>query len=262
MNMRRLLITSTLPYANGPTRTTYRPFAALAIAFFLASSDLAQGTEKTEAVRRIALSGKVAELVGQHRACLFNGAGPIFFGNVKDFPITLPVAKLILPPPNKSGKLGAVFMEFKDPTDTRTLSIVVGGPLFASHKDVTIRLDRPALATTVGPTYNGLHMRVTHCAQPEKDVWYRDLPNWNRESKHLTRAKEPLIEIRLSDQPNRVLLNKRMQSDKLCHSDGWSTIFDIPPDVQNGRTLIITVTHDTGDLWGKISNTKNYVVER
>ena len=55
-----------------------------------------------------------------------------------------------------------------------------------------------------------------------------------------------------------------MFSDKMvngCSGFGWLAFPHLPPDVKRGDILTITVTHQTGDLWGPISTTVKYLVE-
>jgi hypothetical protein len=67
------------------------------------------------------------------------------------------------------------------------------------------------------------------------------------------------MEIRSAAKPGQAITATRMGSG--CLGYGWMAFPEIPPELKKGDTLTISITHDTGDLWGKLSKTSKHVVE-
>jgi hypothetical protein len=180
-----------------------------------------------------------------------------FSGGVKDFPAVISFEK----------DLG-LFIAFKDSADKRIFCLAVPPNTLRDQKDLTIALRKPDVSIQVYSP--GRHseektkrsIRISCCAQLDNHVQYADLPYWDRQKKVFSAAKDPQLEVVAVDKPDRVLLEKTVECGDYCRGFCWETLWDLPPEVPNGRKLRITVTHDTGDLWGVISTTTEFSPER
>jgi hypothetical protein len=202
--------------------------------------------------RRIQLAGKVVEFVPQSQVNIYTpvGAQPALSLNVRDLLKGLPIATL----------RHAWLLEFEGNTGDRTLSVSFGSDVFKGDGDFVVRIEKPIVEVTVRPRRDKFRpLRIETHAPIQEKVWYEDLPHLSEKENRLTCAKAPQIEVRLADESRRVIADAPMEKAEMCWGGGW--YLDLRPSPAEGQTLSITVSHDTGDLWGKISTTKEFVVE-
>jgi hypothetical protein len=88
---------------------------------------------------------------------------------------------------------------------------------------------------------------------------YSDMPYWSNSARRFRPAGAPILEIAREKSPTQHILMRKMVSG--CMGLGWIAFLELPDDIQNGDLVIVTVTHDTGDLWGKLSVTSRHKVQ-
>lgn len=224
------------------------PRIAFAVALVVVGPGLVFGDDTPESTRQVALSGTLAALIPEYRISLTSSLSPgrhEFVGKGREFPIRLPVAKF-----------GAAFIEITDTDGHRLLSVLFDRPLFQGNRDVTIRLDKPTLELSIRGERT---LQIDHWAWISEKVCYSDMPNWNEKEKRLVRAGKPVVEVARDKAPSQIMVRRTMRSG--CMGYGWLAFLDLPADVKKGETLTVTVIHDTGDLWGRLSIASKHTVE-
>ena len=205
--------------------------------------------ETSGPTHRVSFSGEVAKLMrecGVRITSSLSRKKPAFVGKVSEFPVELPAADF-----------GAAFVDVTDSSGARVLSILLDRPLFRDDTDCNLCLDKPTCETSV--RRSGTALWIHHWAWIAEKICYADMPYWDSHQKKLTRADAPFLEIRSAKNPTLLVTSGRMVNG--CAGYGWLAFPKIPPEVKSGDTLTITVTHQTGDLWGPISTKTKYIVE-
>ena len=226
----------------------YLPWKSVAIALMLVIPRLVVGADAPESTRQLALAGPLAALIPEYRVSLTSSLSvtdKLMGGRVKEFPIRLPTAKF-----------GAAFIEFTDTDGRRALSVLFDKPLFEGNRDVTLSLDKPTLKLSI---HGERELQIHHWAWVSEKVCYADMPKWNEKTKRLVLAGNPVLEVARDKAPNQVIITHKMHGG--CMGFGWIGFIELPDEVKNGETVIVTVTHDTGDLWGKMSVTSRHKVQ-
>jgi hypothetical protein len=209
------------------------------------------GADAPELMHQLSLSGTLPALIPEYRVSLISSlprySGYEFVARVKEFPIRLPAAKF-----------GAAFIDVTDTDGHRAFSILFDRLLFQDDRDATLRLDKPTLGLSIR---GGRALRIHHCAWIAEKVCYGDMPNWNEKEKRLACARRPIVVITRDNAPSRTLVTETMRAGGFCYGCGWFAFPELPRDIKNGETVIVTVSHDTGDLWGRLAITSKHTVD-
>jgi hypothetical protein len=219
----------------------------LAVAVFLLHP--LRAGETSGPTHRVSFSGEVAKLMrecGVEITSSLSQKKPAFAGKVSDFPVEL-----------RAAEFGAAMVDVTDSSGARVLAILLDRPLFRDDTDCNLCLDKPTCETSV--RRSGTALRIHHWAWIAEKICYADMPYWDSHQEKLTCADAPFLKITSAKSPTPVVFSGKMV--KGCGGYGWLAFPHLPPDVKRGDILSITVTHQTGDLWGPISTTAIYRVE-
>ena len=92
------------------------------------------------------------------------------------------------------------------------------------------------------------------------EIRWTSLPYWNAATKELTEAKPPVATIASAKSPKQILGRDVMDTD--CWGIWWSGYFPLPEETKPGDKFLVTVTQDTGDLFGCIVARKEVIAAR
>jgi hypothetical protein len=204
--------------------------------------------DSQEPTHQLALSGTLATLIPEYGVNVTSSLAItkiLAVGPVKEFPVRLPTAKF-----------GAAYIEFVNTRGQRAFSVLFDKPLFEGNRDVTLSLDKPRLQLSV---HGERELEIYHRAWIGDGVMYSDMPCWNEKKKQLSVAGDPILTVARDKTPNQPFASRKMVG--VCMGLGWVSFVRLPHDVKSGDTVIVTVIHDTGDLWGKLSTTIRHTVQ-
>ena len=201
----------------------------------------------------VVLSGKAAPLFANSGAELrFHcyGGPPAVSRNM---PSNLAGGYVTLLPSTSSGWCA---MDVLDRKGRRLSWILV---LSEKTKKQSISLDKPTpwIEVRQDKFDSALNVRFAPEIMPGEIRW-TSLPCWNVETRELTEAKPPVATIASAETPKQILSRDVMDTD--CWGIWWSGYFPLSEETTPGDKFVVTVTQDTGDLFGCIVARKEVIV--
>jgi|GEM_PF-5464810 len=126
-------------------------------------------------------------------------------------------------------------------------------------KKQSISLDKPTPWIEVRQKFewDSIVVRFAPEIVPGKIRW-TSLPYWNAATKKLTEAKPAVATIAAAKTPKQILGRDVMETQ--CWGIWWSGSFPLPEETKAGDRFVVTVTQDTGDLFGCIVARKEVIV--
>lgn len=163
--------------------------------------------------------------------------------NLGDLPVSLPFEKL-------HGH--AWHLDFVSKDAESFFSVTLSRDLFDTPRLINVKLDAPT--PHIRPIF-GFARDVRYTAGITQRMRYRELPQWDRQQRSLTRAKQPEMTIE-SLQDGAVIFDGKMVDG--CMASKWFAIIDQEAELVDGVTYRMTVVYDSGGIFPPIKTTRDF----
>lgn len=186
---------------------------------------------------RISLSGIVSHLLDEQTTVemlVSHQRWSDYKRKVAEFPITV-----------QAHPEDTALVNIREPGGYRVAAIFLGYPI---GSEVNLALSAPRLETRIRKRADN-YLRVVHLAWIDAGICYSELPCWDSAADKLVAARSPTLEL--------ICQGKRIYVETMEPNNcgfGWRTgtyLRDIPKEAES---LIVKITHDTGDLFGVLTS--------
>jgi hypothetical protein len=148
-------------------------------------------------------------------------------------------------------------VSFWSPTQRQTaFSIGLAPELFDKPRRIDLKLDRPN--PCIRPSDVG-RLQFEYYSGITQQMWYYDLPLWDRERQRIVAAKPPFMSItRISD-------SAKLQESAMkvgCMGSKWWAAVDRSFDLGEKTALQLLVRYDSGGLWDPIETKLDFAYDK
>jgi hypothetical protein len=168
---------------------------------------------------------------------------------VKELPVSLPYKQL--------AARHMWIASFISPAQRQTVfSIGLAPELFEQPRRIELKLDRPT--PRIRPSFVG-KLQFEYYSAITQQLWYWDLPSWDKKNKRIVPAEPPLMRIvRISD--GKTVQESAMK--KGCMGSKWWAAIAPSLDLGDKTELRFTVRYDSGGLWEPIESKLSFRYRR
>lgn len=195
------------------------------------------------------ITGPIADLVPSVRASIsnVNSRYSSHFERLDEFPLQ-----------GCPDDFNLTYIDFRNSHRDRVFSVAMN-PTVKAGDTVKVVLGKPTFETELKKSFHEL-IGIWHAAYLGERIQYASLPKWNATTKTISHAGNPTFVVRRDGKNGPVLYRDKVANGGICQGFYWAAGSDSMQGLPVGTKLFVEVTHDTGDLFGKLTDSKTLVI--